>query len=759
MVMLLRKMVVFFTIAVVLLGTAACDNSTNHTAAFVDDDANITNDNNDSDSGNAGQDVVDDTPPPKAIPAGLLPTLISTTSVDTAVVATDGRWLAWTGVDRQGITMTDGLETVKQTERLSAQYYPKEIAFDGRYTVFTTESDKQLFVVDNQDPESNPVLIADSADRLISPYIDQGELVWIDHADLTLYYVDLNSEPHPPVAITDGANRKIQSKIDDGLIVWSESIVIGSDTHWRVFYYDLKSATPTIVQPSGQTGFDHWMVNVHDRFIVWQGADAGPDVEIFYCDLRQNPLDSVQLTDNAVDDRHPQVENKIIVWDGSSAFENTVSYLDMNDASPSINQLPTAADYDNLSHFRDGVIAWTASSESFSQIFFYDVNDSQPGVVQITNDSFQNYQPRVAHGQIVWRTQEADGGRILAYNLVSTRTDPVADLPYSEIIRVLSENGRHVWLSKGLNRRLYTQLADGDNLNPVTVTPEHVDVGSLKLDNGIAVFRAFDGTYSQVYYCDLNADTNQLVKLSTNDNYNGFPRIEGDIVVWNGKDAGGLDQVYYADLSSASPSGVAIAVGGEFNNQCAVDDRMITWLGGSYPNYEVYYYDLNAPSPQAVNLTINTVWETDPKIDQGVVAWSRESSGNNTDVWYYDLAADTPQEVRVTDSGVTNDRIQAVRDRVLVWLGDNRDIFFCDLNSPSPAPVQVTTDAEWKDSLSVDDGRIVWCVNGEIHAYDIYDSNPAPIRVTENEINDFSPQIKGDFVLWHGDDLTYAARW
>ncbi|MGA6925912.1 MAG: hypothetical protein WBY88_09530, partial [Desulfosarcina sp.] len=106
--MFLRKMLVWAIMAVVLLGVAACDNNGSHTEAFVSDDSNITNDNHDSNSGNADNDVVDDNPPQKAIPAGLLPTLISTTSVDTDVVATDGQWLAWTGIDRQGITISDG---------------------------------------------------------------------------------------------------------------------------------------------------------------------------------------------------------------------------------------------------------------------------------------------------------------------------------------------------------------------------------------------------------------------------------------------------------------------------------------------------------------------------------------------------------------------------------------------------------------------------------------------------------------------------
>ncbi len=752
----LRKILVWVSMAIVLMAMVACGSNSSNDDVIGNNDEIQSKDN---ELISEKDEVVADNPPPKAVPSGLSPTLISTTSIETDSVALDGQWLTWTGVDRQGIYISDGLETKNQTDNLAVEYYPKEVAFDGRFTAFFTQSQKQLFVVDNQDTESIPVLIADSTDRIEGFHIDQGELVWVDNADDILYYVDLDSGSQTPTAITDGAIRKMQCKVDNGLIVWVGSVDTGSDTHWRVFYYDLKSPAPTIVQPSGQTNYDHWMVSVHDQFIAWQGSDAGLDTEIFYCDLRQDPLAAVQLTDNATDDRHPQVENKIIVWDGSIASESAISYIDMNDSSPSIDQLATAALYDSLGHFRDGVIAWTASTGSFRQIFFYDLNDSPPEIVKLTDDGFHNLQPQVANGQIVWITREADGGQILAHELVSSLTDQVANLPHSEIMSVLCENDYHVWLSRGLNKRVYAQPADGNALNPVPVTPPDVDVGSLQLDNGIAVLRAFDGNYFQIYYCDLNADDFQLVKLSYNDNNNGYPQIQGSIAVWDGKTAAGVDQVFYADLSSASPAGVAIGVDEEFNHQCAVHDGIITWLGGIYPNYEVYYYDLNASSPQAVNLTSNAIWETEPKTNQGIVAWSRQNTGNFNDVWYYDLDADGSLERQVTNSGGSDDRIKAISDRVLVWISNDREIFFYDLNSISPTSEIVAADGEWKGGLSFDGGKLVWNAFGEIHAYDIFDSDPTQIQITDNEFNDFGPKIKGEFIVWEGDGLTYAARW
>jgi hypothetical protein len=196
------------------------------------------------------------------------------------------------------------------------------------------------------------------------------------------------------------------------------------------------------------------MTDVHDQFIVWQGSDAGLDVEIFYCDVEKDPLTSIQLTQNLTDDRHPQVDNKIIVWDGREQFVAAVSYVDMNDASPSTVQLPTeAALYDRLSDVKDNKVVWVASVGSFYHVFYYDLSDSSPSIVQLPDGSSHNWQPLIDNGQVVWRTENATGGQILAHRLVSSQTHQVADLPYSEISSLISQSDHHAWLFKRVEQK------------------------------------------------------------------------------------------------------------------------------------------------------------------------------------------------------------------------------------------------------------------------------------------------------------------
>ena len=697
----------------------------------------------------------------KALHAGLLPTLISITSVRTDEVATDGERLFWTGLDRQGIFVFDGLETRNITEALSPEYYPGQFVSDGRYTAFISSSKQQLFFVDRQAVEPAPVLLAETTDRFEYMDLDQGKLVWIDNADDILYYADLNSTSSTPEPLTDGVNSKIQVKIDNGLVVWSES----SD-RWRIFYYDLQAADPAAVQPSGQTSLDHWFPSVDDRFIVWQGSDSGSDVEIFYCDLQVNPLAAVKLTSNTTDDRGPQVHDKIIAWNESS--QDVINFIDMNAAVPSIGQLPTALNYDRLSMVRDGIITWTAyTGSSISHVFYYDLNQAVPSIVQLTNNvTGTNFQPCIDSNKIIWYWDENDDSKIYAFDIATSAMNETADLPHSEVLGISSESNNPIWLSRGSNRRLFAQAADSETLLPVAVTPVDMDVSGLDIDNGIAVFRSYDGSFFQIYYCDLNAAGYPVIKISEDNPNTGFPKIKGNIVAWNGQVAGGIDQIFYADLASAAPMGVPIAVAGHFNNQQNIDGGIITWLGGIYPNYEVYYYDTEAATPQAINLTNNTAWESDPRIDSGVIVFNRESVGNNTDVVYHDLYAASPVDVHVTNSGSSDDRVQAINDGVIAWTGTSsgiQDIYFYDLGAAVPEVTQVTTDGTWKSSLALNGGKLVWSVGGEIYGYDIYDADSTVIRMTNNTLNEFSPKNKGDFIIWEGgssdSNATYAARW
>lgn len=709
--------------------------------------------------GSSSRESISGTDNLDSFPSGLVPTVVSVNSVETDVVATDGQWLAWKAKDRQGISIFDGTQTRSLTQALPTDHYPQDMVFDGRFVAFVSQG-RHLFVVDSESGSPEPVLVASSSNSIESFAVSSGDLVWIDRADSHVYHLVLGTTNPSPVRITTDDISRIMVKIDSGVIVWSEN-----NPRWRVVYYDLKAASPTIVQPSGQTNLDHWQADIHDRLIVWQGSDDGNDVEIFYCDLRQNPTVAVKLTDNLTDDRHPRVYDRVIAWDGRSVGQETIFYVDM--VNPGlIYQLPTDAQFDRLSQVREGLIVWTASVGGNAQVFYCDLNATEPTIIQVTNNAYHNQEPLISAGEIIWRTEEGERSRILAYDVVLQTTEERADLPYSQITGISGSDGRTVWLSLGAHHRIFVQSVEED-IAPVAITPLGLDVSTLEMDASVVVWRGNDGANNEIYYCDLNAEEREVVKLTDDQRWKEAPQISDGVVVWRGQvDSGSNYQVYYVDLMSENPVPAAIAVNGQENLSPQIHKGLITWLGGIWPNYEVYYYNLNDSSPQAINLTQNSVWEAGPMVHDGLVAWYRQNTGNINDIWYVDLNAVEPVEVRVTNNSDSDDRVGAVKERIIAWIGTNQteiprrsDIYYNDLSENAPAVVRVTEDGASKDNLTLDGGRMAWRADGEIYLFDTHADEPQVIRLTDNDVSDFFPKINGDFIIWRGGSATYAARW
>ncbi|KIH78002.1 hypothetical protein SAMN05660860_02327 [Geoalkalibacter ferrihydriticus] len=709
--------------------------------------------------GSSSHDSVDFADESGLLPSGLEPTLVSVNSVSTDAVATDGQWLAWTGKDREGISFFDGTQIQDLTRSLPLDHYPQEISFDGRYVAFVSQG-KHIFVVDSNSSSPEPVLAASSSNSIESFAVCSGDLVWIDRADYHVYHLALDSTNSSPARITSEEFSRIMVKIDAGVIVWSEY-----DPRWRVAYYDLSAANPTVVQPAGQTHLDHWQADIHDRLIVWQGSDEGNDVEIFYCDLKQDGTSTVKLTNNLIDDRHPQVHDRLIAWDGRSGGQDTIFYVDMENMGL-IHQLPTDAQFDRLSHVKNGLIVWAGSVDGNRQIFYYDLNAPEPTIVQVTNSAYHSHEPLVSDGEIIWRTEEGERSRILAYDLVSEETFEIADLPYSQVSSISGSDGSTVWLSRGANQRIFVQSVEED-LAPFAITPPGLNVSWLEMDDGLVVWQGYDGENHEIYYYDLNAVETEVIKLTDDQQWKEALRISDGIIIWRGQVASGSNhQIYYVDLKSENLSPAAIAVAGEHNSEPQVHGRLITWLGGIWPNYEVYYYDLNESSPQAINLTQNSVWEAGPMVKDGLIAWYRQNTGNINDVWYVDLNAPEPVEVQVTDSSTSDDRVAAVSDGIIAWIATDQtegpwrqDIYYIDLNEAAPAVVRVTEDGASKGGFAMDAGRMSWHADGEIHLFDVYADNPQVIRLTDNDVSDQRPKIRDGVLIWRSGSATYAARW
>lgn len=710
-------------------------------------------------SGCGGGNSSNDNQVSPALPAP--PSIVSTNSIETSRVATDGQWLAWIAREPGGVMYDDGTNLFNLTEGLSLDVIPYAAQLDDRYVVFITSNTGEIYVVDTQSSDLTPQLISANINGITDFDLNEGIVVWVGEVNNEdeIFYCDLTSMPLTPVQVTDDQTFKIQCKIDQGLIVWSGNVpgVIGG--YKEIFYYDLNAAIPTITQASTTGGYDDWMPDVDDGLIVWQGP-GGNDVEVFYYDLTATSPGVVQLTNNTTDDREPKVDNRIITWSGYDG-DTEVYYIDLNATSPAVTKLTNDTANDYSPKIADGVIFWIGYGTGDYEVYYYDLNATVPEIVTVTDNTLSDSGLHGDGNFLLWKQIDTDGEHVLTHDLSSgvTTTLSVMDnqevmTPYSGVNQ-LSE-GRSVWVSKGLNRRIFA-LDPEASTDPVAVSPADIDVRDFVLDNGCLAWNISDGNDTEIYMLDLNAAEPSIVQLTDNMTDDEDVKIKDGIIVWHGDDNDN-DEIFYYDLEAVAPAVVQVTSSTEDQRDPQTDGRFIVWVSSN----QIYYCDLDAASLVPTMLTDGLVPDERPVISDGITTWLRENSDDTLDVYYADLTAPTPSVQRISDNDSYVGPL-AISDGLIAWAditsyitSSVSNLYYYDLQATPPTvKLLATSDLGWL-SPTVSNGVIVWdeyddsvSPDSEIYSYSPRAASPTVRQITDNDVGDDSgPQYRDGYYIW-----------
>lgn len=275
--------------------------------------------------------------------------------------------------------------------------------------------------------------------------------------------------------------------------------------------------------------------------IVWQGFD-GQDWEIFTTDLYGNVV--IQVTSNAVDDRHPQVNaSGRIVWDSFDGADyeiysangdgtgvtritnNGGAGIPRDDVGPRINDA--------------GRVVWQGFDGSNWEI--WSANSNGTGLVNVSNNAYENESPRInAHGRVVWHAWLDDantevlsarctGGTVSRF---TTNTQPDW---YPEI----NAGGRVVWMEMTSVGDWEVMAADSTGGNATQITDNDIPDEYPVIDaSGRIAWQGLDGNDWEIYLYQ-NGD---VFQATDNDLDDRGPFLGAERLLWtrDNDDVGGV---------------------------------------------------------------------------------------------------------------------------------------------------------------------------------------------------------------------------
>ena len=438
----------------------------------------------------------------------------------------------------------------------------------------------------------------------------------------------------------------------DGTGVWYATPVAAKNTWYRFSMdYDHSTGTADLLMKVRDTGAIFYQAdNVAFNPIPFDKAFLGDYVlygegsgaEMYYDNIVVSIYTHTvtQLTDNAYDDRYPQInDNGEVVWQGSDGLDD--------------------------------------------EIFFYDGTST----TQLTNDAHENLEPQINDaGWVVW--QGCDGedcpyglGDYEIFLHDGTNTTQLTDNAYYDYPPQINDNGWVVWQeSDGSDVEIF--LYDGASTTQLTDNGQD-DRSPQINDSGWVVWYGGVGTDFEIFLYD-GAST---IQLTNNDYDDYYPQINDDgYVVWWGGDLFGGEEIFLYD--GATTTQLTNNAYGDYNPKIN-HNGWVVWQGCDGENceiglgdYEIFLYD----GASTIQLTNNDYYDASPQInDNGWVVWY---GCDGSDCWAGDgdweiFLYDGTSTMQLTNNAYHDLEPQISGDGHVVWYGHDGSDYEIFLAGPN----------------------------------------------------------------------------
>jgi hypothetical protein len=326
--------------------------------------------------------------------------------------------------------------------------------------------------------------------------------------------------------------------------------------------------------------------------VVWAAQDSTGDTEIF---LYRGSMGAVtQLTNNAVDDRDPEIFGSNVVWQ-SDTGTNAEIYL-YNGTTGVTTQLSNNSVEDRNAKISDGYVVWQRQiSASHHDIRYYRLSDGLSGTVD-PSATFDDTDPAISGSKVVFRRDDtaatvSDGiyfvdlasgtGETQVSFGNSTYTDRRPQISGSTVVweRDFTDGNRDIRYDSDL-------LVPGSQV--IDSSPTLIDEQPLISGNHIVFERTGTPGSTQDGGYVFNISTGTVNRFISASSYS-INSIDGNLVGWTTGGGGATANLYNIATGTAQVLDGGVSLQG----LVSVSGPNAAWLGASGPSVvdRLFFYD------------------------------------------------------------------------------------------------------------------------------------------------------------------------
>jgi hypothetical protein len=281
--------------------------------------------------------------------------------------------------------------------------------------------------------------------------------------------------------------------------------------------------------------------------------------------------------------------------------------------------------------------------------------------------------------------------------------------------------------------------------------PDAVDDTGPRISGRSVVWQKGSGSAAEIWLYNQQG----FHQLTLDGQPDEMPEIDGSIVVWQHQDGQDYEVMRFDGATTS------YFTNNNVDDLCPVPSAgFVGWQGTGAAGKD-FFLSPNSPTPQ---ITGDAGLDECPVASGGNYAWSKLAGGDRN-VWAWFSTGGSPGLYQITSSA-TEEASPAISGNLIAFvsgIGAAADIELFDLGIGYTIPV--TTDGFEDRNPQVDGNRIVWehfdGSDWEI-LQAVYAGNGTalvPQFVTNNLIDDHSPVVSGDTVVWVADEPGGSHLW
>ena len=258
--------------------------------------------------------------------------------------------------------------------------------------------------------------------------------------------------------------------------------------------------------------------------IVWSELISGDgDFEIFL----YNGSETIQLTDNDVNDFFPKISGDNIVWQSQINEDSEIFLYDGSEAE--IIQITDNAIRDTNPAISGSNVVWSQSGE----IVLYNGSET----IQLTDNDVRDTSPAISGNNVVWKSEIDTDGEIFLYD--GNETIQLTD---NNVVESFEVSGNNVLISSRRNNNIDSRDIDiflYNGSETIQLNNNSLANNDLETSDDNVVWTEDDGNDSEIFLFDGS----QTIQLTDNDvdDFASRAILSGDNVVWTGSDGNDLE--------------------------------------------------------------------------------------------------------------------------------------------------------------------------------------------------------------------------